>query len=290
MHLFSALSPDICKTVDKTQINCLIGKRKIIFPAERIHFNAAWTLYTSSRYIRLVPLLTKKPIKCQVHKHTPAVSAPPTGAEDSYPCAAWWAVTLGLQAQQCVAIAATPVPQRSSSRRVRDEGRTAGQPALPYQVTKQWAHQRGCSQAAWLPPPLPPPPPSEIQALLLAAKCEQNFHPKLIAGTTFHTHCKNTHSFCDCFYRSLILCTFQIHSEYLSYKATNGHYHKIIEYFGLEGTFKGRLVQPPLQWVGTSSTRSGCSEPRPTWPWMFPGMGHLPPLWATWSSVSPPSW
>jgi len=41
--------------------------------------------------------------------------------------------------------------------------------------------------------------------------------------------------------------------------------HTIIEWFGLEGTFKGHLVQPPLQRAGTSSTRSGCSERRPTW-------------------------
>ena len=32
----------------------------------------------------------------------------------------------------------------------------------------------------------------------------------------------------------------------------------------------------PLQWAGTSSTRSSCSEPYPTWPGMFPGMRHLP--------------
>jgi len=35
----------------------------------------------------------------------------------------------------------------------------------------------------------------------------------------------------------------------------------------------------PLQWAGTSSPGSGCSEPRPTWPGMVPGMGgisHLP--------------
>ena len=44
---------------------------------------------------------------------------------------------------------------------------------------------------------------------------------------------------------------------------------------------KDRLVPTPLPWAGTPSTRAGCSEPRPTWPGMFPGMGHLPPLWAT---------
>ena len=30
----------------------------------------------------------------------------------------------------------------------------------------------------------------------------------------------------------------------------------------------------PLHWAGTSPTRPGCSEPHPTWLWMFPGMGH----------------
>ena len=31
-----------------------------------------------------------------------------------------------------------------------------------------------------------------------------------------------------------------------------------------------------LQWAGTSTTRSGCSERCPTSCWMFLGMGHLP--------------
>ena len=44
--------------------------------------------------------------------------------------------------------------------------------------------------------------------------------------------------------------------------------------------------QTPLQWPGTSSTGSGCSEPQP---WTFPGRGHWQPLWATWARVSPPS-
>ena len=45
----------------------------------------------------------------------------------------------------------------------------------------------------------------------------------------------------------------------------------------------------PPQRAGTPLIRSGCSEPCPTWSWMFPGMGPPLPLWATRSSVSPPS-
>ena len=44
-----------------------------------------------------------------------------------------------------------------------------------------------------------------------------------------------------------------------------------------------------LLWAGISFARPGCSEPCPTWPWMFPGMGYLPSPWETCSSVSPPS-
>ncbi|KAK4828311.1 hypothetical protein QYF61_025323 [Mycteria americana] len=40
---------------------------------------------------------------------------------------------------------------------------------------------------------------------------------------------------------------------------------------------------------GTPSTRPGCSKPHPTWPQTLPGMGHTQLLWATCSSVSPPS-
>ena len=43
-----------------------------------------------------------------------------------------------------------------------------------------------------------------------------------------------------------------------------------------------------LPWAGTSSTRPGCSEPRPTWPWVFPGMGLALRLWAICFSVSLP--
>lgn len=41
-------------------------------------------------------------------------------------------------------------------------------------------------------------------------------------------------------------------------------------------------------WNGTSSTRLVCSDPRPTWPWMFPGVeAPLPTLWEICSSASP---
>jgi len=53
---------------------------------------------------------------------------------------------------------------------------------------------------------------------------------------------------------------------------------RIIEQFGLEETFKGHLVQTPVQWAGTSSTRWSCSEPCQIWPWILPEMGHLPHL------------
>jgi len=45
----------------------------------------------------------------------------------------------------------------------------------------------------------------------------------------------------------------------------------------------------PLQWTGTSATRSRCcSEPCPDWPWMSRGQGHPPLLWATCASASLP--
>ena len=37
----------------------------------------------------------------------------------------------------------------------------------------------------------------------------------------------------------------------------------------------------PLQWTGTPTARSGCSEPHPAWPWMSPGMGYPPHFQAT---------
>ena len=64
--------------------------------------------------------------------------------------------------------------------------------------------------------------------------------------------------------------------------------HRIIEWFGLEGTLKIIWFQPP--WAGTSSTRPGCSELHPAWSWTLPGRGYPQLLWATWDSVSPRSW
>lgn len=51
--------------------------------------------------------------------------------------------------------------------------------------------------------------------------------------------------------------------------------------------FKGLLVCPPCQ-EQRYSTRPDCSEFCPIWSWIFPGMGHLPILWETWASASPP--
>lgn len=61
--------------------------------------------------------------------------------------------------------------------------------------------------------------------------------------------------------------------------------HRMIEKFKLEGT-KRSSSPITLQWVGTSSARSGSSQPHPNWPWMFPGMNHLLLLWETCPSVS----
>lgn len=48
---------------------------------------------------------------------------------------------------------------------------------------------------------------------------------------------------------------------------------RILEYSGFEGIFKGHLVQLLSKWAGTSSTRSGYSEPHPTWLECFQGWG-----------------
>jgi len=52
---------------------------------------------------------------------------------------------------------------------------------------------------------------------------------------------------------------------------------------------KDHLIPTPLPWAGTPSTRPGCSEPHPTWPWTLPGRGQPQLLWATWARASPPS-
>jgi len=42
-------------------------------------------------------------------------------------------------------------------------------------------------------------------------------------------------------------------------------------------------VSAPLLRAGSPTTRPGCPEPHPAWPWMPPGMGHPQPPWATMS-------
>jgi len=59
--------------------------------------------------------------------------------------------------------------------------------------------------------------------------------------------------------------------------------HRIIE--SLHGLgWKGPQCSSqsnPLLCAGSPTTRPGCPEPRPAWPWMPPGMGHPQPPWAT---------
>jgi len=40
-------------------------------------------------------------------------------------------------------------------------------------------------------------------------------------------------------------------------------------------------VSPPLLCAGSPTSRPGCPESHPAWPWMPPGMGHPQPPWAT---------
>ena len=40
----------------------------------------------------------------------------------------------------------------------------------------------------------------------------------------------------------------------------------------------------PLLCAGSPTSRPGCPEPHPVWPWMPAGMGHPQPLWAACSS------
>jgi len=61
-----------------------------------------------------------------------------------------------------------------------------------------------------------------------------------------------------------------------NYHIIESQSHRII-WFGRDSQ---RSSSPtPLQWTGTRTARSGCSEPCPAWPCMSLGMGHPPPLW-----------
>ena len=54
----------------------------------------------------------------------------------------------------------------------------------------------------------------------------------------------------------------------------------------LEKDLKDHLVSTPLLYAGSWTTRPGCPEPHPAWPWMPPGMGHPQSPWATCFTVS----
>ena len=77
----------------------------------------------------------------------------------------------------------------------------------------------------------------------------------------------------------------------LSCCPTSLYHHRIIEWMGLKRTTMIIQFQPlpPLLCSGSPTTRPGCPEPHPAWPWAPPGMGHPQPPWAACSSASPPS-
>lgn len=49
----------------------------------------------------------------------------------------------------------------------------------------------------------------------------------------------------------------------------------------VEKDHNDELFSIPLLCAGSPTTRPGCPEPHPAWPWMPPGMGHPQPLRAT---------
>jgi len=62
---------------------------------------------------------------------------------------------------------------------------------------------------------------------------------------------------------------------------------RIIEWFELEGTLKGHLVQPPCNEQGHPQLHQ-VLRAHPAWPWLSAGMGHPPPFWAVSASASLP--
>jgi len=49
----------------------------------------------------------------------------------------------------------------------------------------------------------------------------------------------------------------------------------------VEKDYSDHWLSTPLLCAGSPTTRPGCPEPHPAWPWMPPGMGHPQPPWAT---------
>lgn len=66
---------------------------------------------------------------------------------------------------------------------------------------------------------------------------------------------------------------------------------KILEWFGLEGSFKDNPVQQTAIGRDISHPRLDCAKPHPIWPWTMTSgdKEHSQLLWTACSSVSPPS-
>jgi len=56
----------------------------------------------------------------------------------------------------------------------------------------------------------------------------------------------------------------------------------------VEKYLKDHLASTLLSRAGSPTTRPGCPEPHPAWPWMHLGMGHSQSPWATCSSQGNP--
>ena len=61
-----------------------------------------------------------------------------------------------------------------------------------------------------------------------------------------------------------------------------GTFHRLIEWFWLEGTLKIILFQPPCHGQGPLPPHQGTPSPVQTWPWTLPGRGRPQLLRVSW--------
>jgi len=101
----------------------------------------------------------------------------------------------------------------------------------------------------------------------------------------------------ECYWKSFLKICTTLYSlrAHIIYKQTLKHFvHRIIpqnhRMSWVEKDHNDQRVPTPLLCAESPTTRPGCSEPHPAWPWMPPGMGHPQPPWATCSSASRSCW